>query len=142
MATLTFTTPNADYTGYPTGAVHIEIGTIAAATSNVSNITLKVAQPGGTIPANLVPFKLWLSDSATGVGQTGTTASGTVTAKSSSGTVLDTLTAKKSLVVQTNTAGSFILEITDSAKTGFYVCAQMPHGPVVVSRQLVTADYG
>ena len=100
MATLSFTTPNADYTSYPAGAVHIEIGTIAAATSNVSNITLKVALPGGTVPTNLVPFKLWLSDSATGVGQTGTTASGTVTAKSSSGTVLDTLTAKKSLFIR------------------------------------------
>jgi hypothetical protein len=45
--------------------------------------------------------------------------------------------------VQTKAAGSFVLQITDTAKTGFYVCVRNPStGLVSVSDQLVTANYG
>jgi hypothetical protein len=37
----------------------------------------------------------------------------------------------------------FILEITDTAKTGFYIAVKTDTGAVFqISRQLVTGDYG
>ncbi len=93
--------------------------------------------------AKPVVFKVWLSDDSAGVGLTATSASGTVQAKSGGGEVFGTLTAKKALEVQTKADGTFILEITDTAKTGFFVAANLPvAGLPKVSRQLVTGDYG
>lgn len=116
---------------------------IAAAGANVSEITLTVQDGHGVAIAKAVPLKIWLSDDAGGLGLTSTSASGTVTAKSASGEVFGTLTAKKALEVQTLANGTFILEITDTAKTGFYVATELPvAGLPSVSRQLLTADYG
>jgi hypothetical protein len=116
---------------------------IAQGGANVCEVTLTAQDGHGDAIAKGVPLKIWLSDDAEGVGLTATDASGTVTAKSASGEVFGTLTAKKALQVQTLATGVFILEITDSAKTGFYVAAQLPvAGLPTVSRQLVTGDYG
>jgi len=115
----------------------------AAGGANVCEVTVTVKDAGGSTVAAVHNLDLWLSDADTGAGLTGTTASGTVTAKSASGIVLDTYTAKKALRVQTLATGVFILEITDSAKTGFYVAGQVPlTGATAVSDQLETADYG
>lgn len=114
----------------------------AAGGANVAEVTVTVQDSDGTTVARPLLFDLWLSDAATGVGLTATSASGTVTVKSASGAVIGTYTAKKALRVQALAAGTFILEITDTAKTGFYVCAQSPEGAVSVSDQLVTGDYG
>ena len=74
---------------------------------------------------------------------TSTSASGTVTAKSASGADFGALTAKKAFIAQSLATGIFILEITDTAKTGFFVCVQNPvTGEVNVSRVLVGGDYG
>ena len=74
---------------------------------------------------------------------TGTTASGEVTAKTASGVDMGALTAKKVLLAQTKADGTFILSITDTAKTGFYVCAvPLRGGAPSVSAQLITANYG
>lgn len=116
---------------------------IAAAGANVSEVTITVKDGAGTAVAGVHHFDVWLSDASSGAGLTGTTASGTVTAKASSGVVISTYTAKKALRIQTLATGIFILEITDSAKTGFYVCAAHPlTGRASVSSQLVTASYG
>lgn len=115
----------------------------AAAGANVSEVTLTVKDAAGAAIAGVFIFDVWLSDAATGAGLTAVTSSGTVTAKAASGVVLSTYTAKKALRVQTLATGVFILEITDSAKTGFYVCATLPStGVTKVSSQLVTASYG
>lgn len=114
----------------------------AAGGANVSEVTITVTDADGTTVASPVLFDLWLSDAATGAGLTATSASGTVTVKSASGAVIATLTSKKALRVQALATGVFVLEITDTAKTGFYVCAQTPDGVVSVSDQLQTADYG
>jgi len=117
--------------------------TPAAAGANVSEVTIQVTDDEGLALAGVFGLDVWLSDAADGEGLTGTTASGTVTAKSASGTVLGTYTAKKALRVQTKDDGTFILEITDTSKTGFYVAAAVPAtGAAAVSRQLVSADYG
>lgn len=115
----------------------------AAGGSNVSEVTVVWRDGEGNLVTGPMLFNLWLSDAATGVGLTGTSASGTVTAKAASGVVWDTQSAKKALTCQALGSGAFVLEITDTAKTGFYVCAQNPvTGEVHVSSQLVTANYG
>lgn len=115
----------------------------AAGGTNVAEVTITVKDAAGATIAGVFNLDVWLSDAATGAGLTGTTASGTVTAKSASGAVIGTDTSKKALRVQTLATGVFILEITDTAKTGFYVCAQLPSvGSTKVSAQLVTGSYG
>jgi hypothetical protein len=141
------------------GALRCEVGSIrslngsdvadtvtfapAAGASNVCEITITVKNGAGTATAAPTNLDVWLSDAATGAGLTATTASGAVTAKTSSGAVLGTYTAKMALRVQTLATGVFILSITDTAKTGFYVCATVPgSGATAVSAQLVTGNYG
>lgn len=115
----------------------------AAGGANVAEVTISPLDSGGDPLTGVRNLEVWLSDAATGIGLTGTTASGTVTAKSGEGTVFVTHTAKKHLTVQTKAAGTFVLEITDTAKTGYYVCVRDPAtGAVHVSAQLVTGKYG
>ena len=115
---------------------------IAAGGSNVCEVTITVKDFAGDTLAQCCEYTVFLSDSATSGAHTGTATSGTVTNKSASGLVLATYVAKKSLRVQSLATGVFILEITDTAKTGFYVGVVLPTGRMVMSRQLVTADYG
>lgn len=117
--------------------------TPAAGASNVCEVTLQVKDGAGTALAGIFHMDLWLSDAADGEGLTGTTASGAVAAKASSGTDLGTLTTKKALRVQTKDDGTYILSITDTSKTGFYVAATVPGSSrISVSSQLVTGNYG
>lgn len=116
---------------------------IAPAGANVAEVTITVRDGSGAAVAKVHHLDVWLSDAATGAGLTGTTASGTVTAKAASGVVIQTNTAKKALRVQTLATGVFVLEITDSAKSGFYIAAAVPlTGSAAVSSQLVTGSYG
>ena len=115
----------------------------AAGGSNVTEVTITPRDAAGAALTGVRTIELWLSDDATGAGLTATTASGTVVNKSAEGTVLTALTAKKHLSAQTKAAGTFVLQITDSAKTGFYVCVKNPAtGLVSVSAQLVSGNYG
>ena len=125
-------------------AAMVSVTTAAAAgASNVCDVTYQVVDGNGDALAGVYQFQVYLSDAATGLGLTGTSASGTVTAKSASGAVVGTYTAKKSILVQTLADGSFVLEITDTAKTAFYPCAVVPAtGLPVVGTVLATADYG
>lgn len=118
----------------------------AAGAANVCNVTITVKDNRDPTPATLGTSRtllVWLSDAATGIGATATTASGTVTA--TTGTDLVDLTAKKVKLIQTNAAGVIVLEITDIAKTAFRVCATplgSPHGAHQVSSALITGNYG
>jgi len=117
--------------------------TIAAGGANVCEVTLTVQDGHGATIAKGVPLLVWLSDDSAGVGLTSTSASGTVQAKSASGADFAALMAKKALIVQPLATGLYILEITDSAKTAFYVAAQVPFsGLPTVSRVLASGDYG
>jgi len=117
--------------------------TPAAGAANVCDVTIQAVDADGADLAGVYMLDVFLSDAATGLGLTATSASGTVTAKSASGAVVGTYTAKKALRVQTLADGSFVLEITDTAKTEFYVAATLPTvGLPVVSAVLATADYG
>lgn len=117
--------------------------TPAAGGSNVCEVTITIKDARGVAIAGVFNFDVWLSDAATGAGLTGTTASGAVAAKAASGTDLVTLVSKKALRVQSLGTGVYILSITDSAKTGFYVCVQVPGlGKTIISDVLVTGNYG
>ena len=116
---------------------------IASGGSNISEITIQWQDGKGNNVAFAVLTEVWLSDDAAGIGLTSTSASGTVTAKSSSGVDFGALTAKKALVAQSLATGVFILEITDTAKTAFIVATKCPFtGQTFVSAALATADYG
>lgn len=117
--------------------------TNAAGASTVSNVTFTVKDAAGATVAAVHHLDIWLSDATTGQGLTGTSASGTVQAKSASGTDLQVYSAKKALRVQTLATGVYVLEITDSAKTLFYPCAIVPLlGRAVVGTRLTTGSYG
>jgi hypothetical protein len=114
----------------------------AAGGTNVCEVTITMRDNQGNAVVGVYNFDLWLSDNITGEGLTATTASGSVDAKTNSGTVIGTYVAKKALRAQTLITGVFVLSITDSAKTPFKVCVQIPG----VSRQriliLTGANYG
>lgn len=115
----------------------------AAGGANVCEVTITAKDAAGATLAAATEILVWLSDAATGLGITGTAASGTVQAKAASGTDLAALTAKKCLLVQTKADGTYILEITDAAKTLFYVCARALHSKArTVSAQLAADKYG
>lgn len=113
----------------------------AAGASNVCNVTGTVKDADGNTLTGVRNLELWLSDAATGIGATATTASGTVTC--TTGTDLADTVAKKVKTIQTAANGTFVLAITDTAKTGFYVCVKHPGtGVPLVSAQLTAANYG
>lgn len=115
----------------------------SAGAANVCNVAISLKDANGALDLTGQPFKVWLSDSAAGLGLTATTASGTVRAKSASGYDLATLTTKKALLVQPLATGIYTLEITDTAKTLFYVVVQNEYtGQTFVSARLITANYG
>jgi hypothetical protein len=116
--------------------------TPAAGAANIANVTITPLDSQGNAMTGIREIEVWLSDAATGAGLTATTASGTVQAKSGEGTVLTALTAKKHILAQSKASGTFILEITDTAKTLFYVAVRGPGGVASVSSQLITGNYG
>jgi hypothetical protein len=124
-------------------AAGLSITPAAGASANVCEVTIQVQDAAGASLSGIFTLAIVLSDAATGVGLTGTAASGTVQAKSASGTDLGALTAKKALMVQTLADGSYVLEITDTENTEYYIAASIPStGVSAVSAQLETSDYG
>lgn len=113
----------------------------APGTANVSLVTIQVKDSAGNNLAGVWNFDVWLSDAATGAGLTAVTASGAVAA-GASGTDLGVYAASKAKRVQTDATGKYILSITDTAKTHFYVAGQINHLGAIVSAQLLTANYG
>jgi hypothetical protein len=114
----------------------------AAGAANQTLVTLQVTDMGGVSLAAPFEMLVYLSDDPGGNGLSGTTASGAVAA-GSAGTVLSTKVTKLALDVLTDNTGKFIIAITDTAKTGWYVVATCPgSGNVQVSAQLVAANYG
>jgi hypothetical protein len=115
--------------------------TPAAGSANVCLVTIQFTDGAGNAMPVPINFDLTLSDAATGAGLTAVTASGAVAA-GASGTDLGTFTSKKALHCQTDATGKYILSITDTSKTGFYVVVQAGLGNLIVSAQLVAGNYG
>lgn len=117
--------------------------TNAAGAANVTEITFQVRDSAGSDLAIVSNFDIWLSDASTGAGVTATAASGTTVAKTACGEIADTQVTKKRFRVQTNASGLFTLQVTDTAKTLYYPCAEIPGvGRTVVGARLTTASYG
>jgi len=116
--------------------------TVAAGAANISEVTI-TSRDGNGKPVGNVIMDLFLSDSAVGNGYSAATASGAVTVKTAgtTGNLLFTYLAKFGLVVQTTTAGTFTLSITDTVKNLFKVCVRID-GQVYVVATLATASYG
>ena len=114
--------------------------TPAAGAANVTNVTIQLKDGSGIALANAAVVDVWLSDAATGLGITGTAASGTPAP--TTGTILGILTAKKAWRVVSNASGVIVLEITDTAKTGFYVAVGANNTVIAISAQLVAGNYG
>lgn len=114
----------------------------AAGAANVCEITMTLKNAQGQTIAGALPLLFWLSDAATGAGLTATTASGAVTAKASNGIDMGVVTTKKAFHFQPLATGIGIVSITDTAKTAFYPCVQLPNGKLVVGTVLATGNYG
>lgn len=115
--------------------------TPAASTSNICLVTIQFQDGLGNNLGVPVVFDLWLSDAASGAGLTATTASGAVAA-GSAGTDLDAMVAKKAIHALTDATGKYVLSITDTGKTGFFVAVAGGFNNTIVSAQLVTGNYG
>ena len=112
--------------------------------TNVATVTFVEQDEAGNPVTGVHTLLVWLSDSASGHGLTTTSASGTVTAGEEGYDLVD-LVDKKCLIVTTSgVAGiGYELDITDSAKTGFYpACSLLGSGVIIVGDQLVSGDYG
>ena len=118
--------------------------TFTAGASNIAEVAIQLTRADGTAIAEPMLFTWWLSDVTTGIGYwTGTSASGTVQAKSAKGVDFHVLVAKKCTTSQTLATGIYTLEITDTNKGLFYVCVANPlTGKAIVSRVMTAADYG
>lgn len=112
----------------------------AAGTTNQTLVTIQFKDGSGTNLARPINFDWVLSDAATGAGLTATTASGTVAA-GASGTDLLSMVSKKAGRAQTDATGKYILAITDTGKTQFYVVVDRPKVYTTVT-QILTANYG
>lgn len=107
------------------GPAGVTIALAASATTDGMTITVTVVDRTGTAIAKPFPLLLWLSEAATCANVTGDTYSGTLTA--TTGVLLQTITAKKTFMVQTAATGVFVGTLVDSANpTDQYVCVTHP----------------
>jgi len=118
----------------------VAISNAAGGTQYYSLVTFQVNDVLGNAIAQVMDLDIYLSDAATGIGLTGTSASGGVTVPTS-GAVLGILTAAKAFRVQTDATGKAIMQIIDSAKTGFYPVAALSDMGVTVGAQLTSGSY-
>ena len=115
--------------------------TITPAAANKSRVTMTVRDGAGYVLTGQ-PWRLdfSLSDATNGVGLTATTPSGGIAVIT--GTLITTYVASKAIYAESDNTGTLVVEITDTAKTGFYAVAIGP-GPLPgVSVQMTAANYG
>lgn len=111
--------------------VTVTIAIAASSTTDGMDITVTVKDMDGAIVAAVHELDLWMSEAATGIGLTGDTYSGDLTA--SVGAVLTALTSKKHWRVATAATGIFTATLVDSANpTDQYVVAKKPLGAGVI----------
>jgi hypothetical protein len=129
-----------DHTGALTGEIvptHFDIALAASVTTDGMTITVTAKNDVGGAQAAVQTFVLYMSEATTGIGLTGDTYSGDLTA--SAGTILGALTAKKAWLVQTNASGVFTATLVASANPADqYVCVVHP----LTTRPIVSAVSG
>ena len=135
-------TPARGYAGIVGPGIPSKVGISNAAggTQYYSLVTFQVQDALGSAVSAVFNLDVFLSDASTGIGLTGTTASGGI-ADGASGKTLSIMTSAKALRVQTDATGKYILQIIDSSKTTFYPCANLAGQGVTVGAQLTAASY-
>jgi hypothetical protein len=90
-------------------------------------ITVTSVDASGTTVTGVQQLDLWMSESSTGVGLTADTYSGSLVA--TTGSILETITAKKHFTVLTAASGIFVGSLTDTAEPADqYVVVRRPIG--------------
>lgn len=112
---------------------NVTIALAASATTDGMDITITVVNGDGDTVAAVHELEFWMSEAATGIGLTGDTYSGDLTA--TTGAILSALTAKKHWKVVTAATGIFAATLVASANpTDQYVAVKRPmSGTLVVS---------
>ncbi len=103
----------------------IDIALAAGAATDEMEVTITVKDKDGNPIAAVHNLEFWFSESAAGIGLTGDSYSGALTAKT--GAILTALTAKKHAIVTTAATGIAKLSIVDSANpVDQYACVKSP----------------
>ena len=111
-------------TSTDTGSATIALA--ASATTDGMDITIQARTAG------VQNIEFWMSESATGIGLTADAFSGALTA--ATGTILNVLTAKKHVNVQTDANGTAVILIVDSANpVDVYAAVSGNNGLAIVS---------
>lgn len=112
-------------------ATSVTIDLAASGTTDGMAITITVVDAAGATVAGAHALDVWISEDADGIGLTGDSASGTLTA--ATGAILTAFTAKKHVRVVTADTGIAVLTLVDSANpTDQYVACRAPLGSAVV----------
>lgn len=111
---------------------NVSIALAASATTDGMTITVTVLDADGNTLAGVYAMEMYMSEAATGIGLTGDTYSGDLTAVT--GGVAAVRTSKKAWLIQTHTTGIFVGTLVDSANPADqYVVVVLPSGQRVVS---------
>ena len=114
--------------------------TAAPGAATVTNVTIQLQDNGGQNVANQpCDFDIVMSDSPFGVGVTATVPSGGMTV--TAGTQFASYVTNKAIYAQSDATGKVVLQITDAARTQYYVMTQTPNGTPTV-KQILTANFG
>lgn len=115
------------------GAPKVETFTVAlaAGAANTMTMTITAVDGAGSTVAKVVPFQFWLSEAATGMGLTGDSYSGALTA--TAGAIHTALTAKKHVLGVTAADGVAVLSLVDTNKPADqYAVVARPDGDGLV----------
>lgn len=151
MARTTFSGPVNSTGGFESGGVAIPsaadlnvlsgagstvtVAIAASSTTDGMDITITVKDAGGDTVAAVHNLEVWMSEDANGIGLTGDTYSGDLTA--GTGAILSAHTAKKHWSVATAATGIFVATLVASANPADqYVAVRSPIGGTVVMSEV------
>ncbi len=95
--------------------------TVGSESGDTITVTIQVQDRKSNNLSDYLLVNLWLSDSQYGA----PTSDGTVTMSASTGTLKQTITAEKELVVITNSSGQVAVDVGHTGTPTFYVCAEV-----------------
>jgi hypothetical protein len=115
---------------------------VSPGAANVCNFTLAVQDLAQNVSGTSI-ITVWLSDSPFGAGFAAHVPTGGLLLIGPPATLVFSKVTNLAIEILTGQFGTAALSITDTAKTGYYICATVPGtGLVAVSPQLITANYG
>lgn len=125
--------PKKQAAAFGPGSFDLAAFTIGTKSVNTINVAVQLKDAHGNNIAQPVNCKAYLSDSATGLGITGTPATSAI-AIGTNGYILATLVTEVMVDVLTNAAGQFDLNLIQTASpTTEYLVLILPDGNILVS---------